>query len=101
MKIVDRVVSYDEVNDKITVKDVLKASEIAEGSLASQHFELDDEFVSITIHGKTYEITRLYQVGDLLFKVRRNDTITIRVIRDGNLVDLEISFTNENFNVIQ
>jgi len=71
MKIVDRVVSYDEVNDKITVKDVLKASEIAEGSLASQHFELDDEFVSITIHGKTYEITRLYQVGDLLFKVRR------------------------------
>lgn len=101
MQVANRLVSYDELMDKIVIKETINVKEINEGSLASEHFLEADEIVSLTINGITYELTRLHQISDLLFKVRKNETITFTVIRNNESVELNITFKNENFNVIK
>lgn len=100
MKINSRIVSYDEVTDKILVKDIIKVEDITPDSPASEHFIKGDEIVSVVIDNDTYIISRLHQLSDLLFKVKRNKTVIFTVIRDGNLIDLEITFKNNNFNLV-
>lgn len=100
MKINDRLVSYDEATDKISIKDIIKVEDINPGSPASEHFVKGDEIISVIIDGKLYEISRLHQLSDLLFKIKKNDSIVFTVLREGNLIDLEITFEPENFNLV-
>lgn len=100
MKIKGRVTSYDEIKEEIILKDIIKVEAISEDTPASLHFILDDEIVSVTFLGIIYEITRLHQMADILFKVKKNDTVTFTVLRDGEIVNLDITFTEENFNKI-
>lgn len=100
MRLTDRVVSYDSNIDKIILKDIIKVEDIVENSPAEGNFMLNDQIVSVTIGGKTYIINRLYELSDLLFKVKRNDTVTFTVIREESLVDLEITFVDKDFNLI-
>jgi len=100
MRITDRVVSYDSNMDKIILKDIIKVEDIVENSPAEGKFMLDDQIVSVTISEKTYSINRLYELSDLLFKVKRNETITFTVNREETLVDLEITFVDKDFNLI-
>lgn len=97
MKVDETIVSYNEDVDRIVIKESVKVDSINVGSLASLYFEVNDEIVSITLKGVTYQINRLYQISDLLLKVRSNDTVTFTVKRNSVITDLEIKFLEPNF----
>lgn len=97
MKVDETIVSYNENVDRIVIKESVKVDSINVGSLASLYFEVNDEIVSITLKGVTYQINQLYQISDLLLKVRSNDTVTFTVNRNSVITDLEIKFLEQNF----
>lgn len=100
MKVDETTVSYNEDVDRIVIKESVKVDSINVGSLASLYFEVNDEIVSITLKGVTYQINRLYQISDLLLKVRSNDTVTFTVNRNSVITDLEIKFLEQNFIIV-
>ena len=100
MKVDETIVSYNENVDRIVIKESVKVDSINVGSLASLYFEVNDEIVSITLKGVTYQINRLYQISDLLLKVRSNDTVTFTVNRNSVITDLEIKFLEQNFIIV-
>lgn len=100
MKVDETIVSYNENVDRIVIKESVKVDSINVGSLASLYFEVNDEIVSITLKGVTYQINRLYEISDLLLKVRSNDTVTFTVNRNSVITDLEIKFLEQNFIIV-
>ncbi|MDD2575688.1 MAG: trypsin-like peptidase domain-containing protein [Acholeplasmataceae bacterium] len=100
MRVKDTVVSYNELTDQIEIKETIEIQSINAGSLASNHFEVADQFISITLNEITYPLDRLYQVSDLLLKVRSNDTVTFTVLRDNEILDLNVTFLETNFNTV-
>lgn len=100
MKVDETIVSYNENVDRIVIKESVKVDSINVGSLASLYFEVNDEIVSITLKGVTYQINQLYQISDLLLKVRSNDTVTFTVNRNSVITDLEIKFLEQNFIIV-
>ena len=81
-----------------TVEEIIvSSSEIASTAAAFNKFHFGDKFISITIDGKTYQITKLHHVNDLLLKVRKGDTIVIKVMRDGVETDVEIKYDKDAY----
>ena len=74
---------------------VVSSTEIAKQAAAYNKLRYGDKFISITIQGETFEITKLHHVNDQLLKVRKGDTITIRVLRDNQEVDVQITYDND------
>lgn len=100
MRVLDTVVSYNELTDRIEIKETIEIQSINAGSLASNYFEVGDQFLSITLNEITYPLDRLYQVSDVLLKVRSNDTVTFTVLRENETLDLDVTFLEANFNTI-
>lgn len=80
----------------ITVEEIVVSStEIAKQAAAYNKLRYGDKFISITIKDETFAITKLHHVNDQLLKVRKGDTITIRVLRDNQEVDVQITYDND------
>ncbi|MDE6076009.1 MAG: hypothetical protein K2G26_06195, partial [Clostridia bacterium] len=45
--------------------------------------KVEDVITGVTFNGKKYEISRQYQIADLLLNVRASDTISIHYTRGG------------------
>ncbi|MBE5740483.1 MAG: serine protease [Clostridiales bacterium] len=85
------------VNGKLTVEEeiIVSSAEIATTAAAYNKLHFGDKFISITIGGETVAITKLHHVNDQLLKVRKGDTITIKVLRDNQEVDVQITYNND------
>ena len=97
----ESVASFDE-NGNLTIKETICISNpSAAVGAANGKFQIGDIIRSITIDGETTDITRNYQITDLMLKVRKNDTITITVSRENgdsvSDVDLEITFDKDDY----
>ena len=94
-----RVISSKPVfeNGRLTIEEqiVVNSTEIAQTSAAYGKLHFGDVFVSITVHGKTFNITRLHHVNDQLLQVRKGDTITIKVLRNNKETDVQITYNND------
>ena len=78
----ESVASLDE-NGKIKITETIIVTEKPEsGYSAYGKLKVNDIIKSVTIGGKTTEITRNYQMSDLLLTVRKGDTISITVLRN-------------------
>ena len=84
-------------NGKLTTVEeiVVSSTEIAQQAAAYNKLRYGDKFISITIKGETCAITRLHHVNDQLLKVRKGDTVTIKVLRDNQEVDVQITYDND------
>ncbi len=82
---------------RLTVEEtiIINQTKIAQTSAAYNKLYFGDEFISITIHGETMPITKLHHVNDQLLKVRKGDTVTIKVRRDGKETDIEIHYNKD------
>ena len=76
---------------------VVSSTEIAKTAAAYGKLRYGDKFISITIDGETFEITKLHHVNDQLLKVRKGDTITIRVLRDNIETDVQITYDKDYY----
>ncbi len=100
MRVTDTGVSYNELTEQIEIKETIEIQSINTGSLASSYFEVRDQFLSITLNDITYPLDRLYQVSDVLLKVRSNDTVSFKVLRDREIITINVTFLESNFNTI-
>lgn len=93
---------YDEENDKITLyNDIIVASNPAEHTLGYRiGFKIGDIIKSATIKRgaseTTYTFNRSYEITDLCIILRENDTISFKVIRNGQ----EIKIGNNESTII-
>ncbi|MDY0316687.1 MAG: trypsin-like peptidase domain-containing protein, partial [Acholeplasmatales bacterium] len=100
MRVTDTGVSYNELTEQIEIKETIEIQSINTGSLASSYFEVGDQFLSMTLNDITYSFDRLYQVSDVLLKVRSNDTVSFKVLRDREIITINVTFLESNFNTI-
>jgi len=82
-------VYYDEDKPSTTV--------IQETAAAYNKLRYFDVFVSMTVNGKTTQLTRRFQLNDLLLTVRKGDVVTLRIIRDGTEMDVSINYDNDQY----
>ena len=97
MRVTDTGVSYNELTEQIEIKETIEIQSINTGSLASSYFEVGDQFLSMTLNDITYSFDRLYQVSDVLLKVRSNDTVSFKVLRDREIITINVTFLESNF----
>lgn len=75
--------TYDYVSGKITITDDALVTGISSDSLAqNKGMQVGDIIESIVINKTEYEISRYYQVSDLLLTIRTGDSVIINVSRN-------------------
>ena len=75
--------SYDYQTDEITISENAVIVNVSENSLAQKKGMLEGDIItSIVINDSEYEISRYYQVSELLLTVRVGDSVLINVARD-------------------
>ena len=75
--------TYDYVSGKITITDDALVTGISSDSLAqNKGMQVGDIIESIVINETEYEISRYYQVSDLLLTIRTGDSVIINVSRN-------------------
>lgn len=85
---------YDSTSQKLTTIQTIEVLEVTTGSVCTGKLMVGDILDSVIIDGETYEITTQYALPDLLFLVEKNDVITINVLRDNQVVSVEVILSN-------
>ena len=68
-----------------------------EGYVATQHLKFGDVLLSGTLNGETVEFEQRYLFQEQLLKVRKGDTITYRVKRESETIDVPITFDKDEY----
>jgi len=111
-QISDSYSEYDSTTLTVKIHNIIKIVEVVENTPASSvDIQVGDILKRIkltnTINGENDEvietIERSYQVSDLLFLAKENTTLTLYLQRENvaDLVEVTITLTNENFNIIE
>ncbi|MDE5766422.1 MAG: S1C family serine protease [Clostridia bacterium] len=78
---------YDEATGGGRIVENVVIKTVNSGSLAeAMGLKVEDIITAVTFNGKTYEISRQYQIADLLLNVRASDKISIHYTRNGQSV---------------
>ena len=81
---------YDELTQGGYIREDVTISEVTKNSLASlMGLKVDDVITSLTIAGKKTEITRQFQISDLLLNAREGDLIKVGYTRGGVAAETE------------
>ena len=76
---------YDEETNRTNIIDEATIETIKEGGIGETiGLKVNDIIKTISINGNIFEITRSYQVSDILLNVRAGDKIIIEVKREGS-----------------
>ena len=86
---------YDESSQSGRIVETIAVSEVTSGSIAEQMgLTAGDILQSFSVNGTQYDISRSFEVNDLLLTVRSGDAIAFTVERDGTSVQTQ-SYTME------
>jgi len=85
---------YDETTGNIIKKEVISVQEVQSGAPVSNTLERGDIINSITIDGKTHEVTRLYHVVDTMLDARVGSVVYFNITRDGTPRSIKIVITS-------
>lgn len=88
---------YDDENNKLYTHDEVTVSEVTRGSASSGKLQAGDVLLSVTLDGKTVTVDHSWQLGEILWRVRLGDTLSLLVERDGGEVSVELSFDSESY----
>ena len=69
--------------------------EVSAGGLGESILKESDIIKSITIAEKTTEITRQYHLIDSMLDVRKGDTVSLLIVRDGVELTVSTIITND------
>ena len=78
------------VSEKVTVYS-------AEERAVNFGLDVGDTFISMTLNGRTIQVTRRYFIADFLFSVRKGDVLTIVVSRNDELLTLNLHFDRDEY----
>lgn len=91
---------YNEQTAEIKKIETVAVSEIAAGGAISGKLLVGDVINSITVGGEEYEITRSFQVIDLMLRARVGDTVSFGIVRDGESLSVSVEITEQMMNKI-
>ena len=83
---------YDETTGTIKIIEEIKVVEVSSNSVANGILQAEDILVSMSLKGRTYEITRNFIPVDLCLNARTGDTVEVTVLRDGQLKTFSFTF---------
>ncbi|MBQ8322630.1 MAG: trypsin-like serine protease, partial [Clostridia bacterium] len=89
-----------ELTETFVVSKVLGTGAASASTDETKSLKTGDVFKSVTIGGETTVLTRRYQLGDLMLKIRKGDTVTFGVVRDGVETDIAITFDSDDHFVV-
>lgn len=85
---------FNEKTLKIDIVEQVTIREISGDSVALNKLQVGDVITGVTIGEVYYNITRYYQLTDLLWKCNKNDVITIHYTRNNATGTAELTLTN-------
>ncbi len=85
---------YDTETGKIHIVERVAVKEITSGSPAASALKAGDVIRSITVGDKTYEVTRIYHIVDIMLNARVGDTVTIAITRGGTDETVSLTITD-------
>ena len=74
---------YDEETGMVSVSQVIRIKAVEEDTLATGLLLEEDRLISITVDGKTKQITAQHHVIDAMLDAREGDTVSLVIERDG------------------
>lgn len=84
---------YDTETLRVYKRERVAISAISSGSPVEGKLRVGDIINSITIDGKTYSVTRIHHVVDVLLNARVGSEVSINVTRDGTRRDISVEIT--------
>lgn len=97
IKIAEACSVYDEETNTLYIIERPRVDGVVEGGAADGKLQVNDIIYSITINGVKTAITRQYELTDILYSVRKGDTVTVEVMREGILQSVEIPFDQDAY----
>lgn len=95
MQVTDSTSAYDEDTGRAYIIETVTVQEVSFGSAAQGKLKAGDVLYSARIGGgKEKIITRMHMLSNLLFNVRKGDTLTLTVSRGEDILSFEIPFTS-------
>lgn len=94
---VDSVAEYISSTDKIKITETIQVQEVTSGTISDGKMHTGDILNSVTINGTTTEINRRFILSDLLYTIRKGDSVTLNVTRDGVSTDVEFTFDSDDY----
>ncbi len=82
---------YDSSTGLTSIVQSVAVDTVSETGAATGKLMSDDIIKSITVSGKTTEITRTYQPSDVMLYANAGDTITLNIIRNGEPMSVEVT----------
>ncbi len=76
-------VVWDEEQQILFTEKEISVAELNTGSLASAFLKCGDIITSVSVNGRTYKISEIYQITEAFYCVRAGDEIEIEYKRDG------------------
>ena len=86
-------VDYDEETGKILKYEEVIVGKIVKDSAADGKFLVNDVIKRVTIDGKQYEITRTYNVIDIMLTARKTSEVVFYVERNGSEIEIAIDMS--------
>ena len=86
---------YDPETGLISIEETVSVFEVNKGSLADGILKEGDIFLSMTLNGEKSDITRQYQVIDLMLDVRVGDVVKLDILRGGEKRTAEMTITKD------
>ena len=91
----DLSTEYDSELGILQKLEVIAVSSVGEDGIANGKLEVDDIIKSISVAGKTAEVTRRHHVIDTMLNACLDDVVEITVMRDGVEIVVSITITQD------
>lgn len=91
---------FDENSQRAYIEETVVVQKVETGSIASGSIKAGDTVYSIALDGHETVVLNQQMILHLLFRVRKGDTVTVKVYRSGELLSYDLVFDqNSYFNV--
>ena len=84
-------------NGNLQIIEEVSVAEVQTGVAASGKLKVGDVIKAVTLNGKTVELTRRFYLNDALLTVRKGNTISLKILREGQETTVEITFDKDEY----
>ena len=93
--------TYDESTGLVDIIEDVQVYSITSGSLSDGVLKEGDIVKSVTLNGKTIDITRTYHLVDLMLEARVGDSVIINIERNGTPMQFTMNLTEDCLTAVQ
>ena len=93
--------TYNEETGLVDIKEDVQIASVTSGSLSDGVLKEGDILRSITLNGKTVNITRTYHFTDFMLEARVGDTVTLNIERNGTPMQFTITIVESCLTAVE